>query len=129
MINSASATKAGRGSAPESLTQRTTSTPVLMPQPMAAEQPATIVRTHKRTSGVTAQKAPDPRSHAGQRRINLNEASFSGVLAALATGDQAVESLGRVIGIITTTVLVEVPAAPRRPHRDLPQNEHSRLAS
>ena len=120
MINARSSTQDRRASAPQSWARPPTSSRVVAPS--TASQPARIVRTSK-TSHVAAQ-APDPRSHAGQRRSTIKRAS-SAAVAGLADA-QAVESPARVIGIL---MLLEVPAGPQRPPGDPSEDEETWLAS
>ncbi len=123
MTNATSCTQERREPEPESWARPPTSAPVV--DPPTASRPRTIVGTSKAASRVAAQ-APDPRTHAGQRRQNLDGASYSTLVASL-TDAQPAEGLGRLIGIITTTIVLEVPADPHHRH-NLVANEQSWLA-
>lgn len=125
MINARSSTHDRRASAPKSWARPPTSSRVI--NPPTASKPGTILRTSRAASRAATQ-APDPRSHAGQRRNSLDRAS-SDPVAASSTGAQTAKTLGRVIGIITTTVLLEVPADPEWRPDELSENEESWLAS
>lgn len=126
MTIATSSTQDRRGPAPGSLARPPTSSRVVI-SPTIVSQLGTVLRTSSVTPRVAAQ-APDPRSHAGQRRNNADGASASVVVAASLTGAEAARAPGRLIGIIRTTVLL-VALDPERGDDDRSEREESWLAS
>ena len=129
MNNATSPTRDRRQSASESFRRSRDSSRVVGPTLIVDQRRATA-RTSSKASPRTTQ-TPDPRSHAGQRRSRINGASPDSATGAVAVsmGTRAAEPAPRVIGIVTTTTLLELPAGASWPCGDPTEDQETWLAS